>query len=164
MGEIGTFIGDVWNSILQVLSIFLIPDWELLIGLLPVLLLLGLLGPVLSLLALGWVHHFLTRRRFRVSIADPQPYPGPRDENGQMIVGDNIPFCTRDGLIYPPNARLCIECREELSVRCPVDATIRRASEQLCRACGTRYVLGASSLPMTVRPSAGPPPGGAAAA
>jgi hypothetical protein len=164
VGEIGTFIGDIWDAILGVLAIFLIPDWDLLIGLLPVLLLLGVLGPVLTLLMLGWAWHWMTRRRGRVRIADMEPVAGERDAAGALIVGDNVPFCSRDGLIYPPNISVCEICREELSVRCPVDGTTRSARQQLCRSCGTKYVLGASSSLITVRRKAGPPPGGAAVA
>jgi len=49
-------------------------------------------------------------------------------------------------------------------VRCPIDQTTRPASQELCRVCGTRYVLGASRTGLTVRRSGRPPEGGAAVA
>jgi hypothetical protein len=162
--QIGDFLGGIAEAILAVLSIVLIPDWDLLIGVMPVLLILGVLGPILTLLMVGWLHHFLTRRRGRVRITDVAPSPALLDAAGVPVVPPNVPFCTRDHLVYPPSARRCDECKEELSVRCPVDGTMRFASQQLCRGCGTRYVLGASSAVVSVRPSAGPPPGGAAVA
>ena len=58
----------------------------------------------------------------------------------------------------------CRECRQELTVRCPTDGTLRSASEQTCSACGTRYVLGAVETAVAVQRRSGPPAGGAAVA
>ena len=39
-------LNEIWNQILDVTSIFVMPDWGVLIGLLPVLILLGVVGAV----------------------------------------------------------------------------------------------------------------------
>lgn len=153
-----------WDQLLGFLSRIIIPDWNALIALVPLFALLGLLGPVLSLLALAWLHHRLTRRAGRVRLGEALPVIAERDEDGQLIVPANAPFCSRDGLIYPGSAATCDRCRGELSVRCPVDDTVRPAAQQLCRACGTRYVLGAADTALTIRRTGRPPRGGAAVA
>ncbi len=155
---------DAWTSILQTLERFIVPDWSDWIGLLPLLLVLTVIGPILSLLMLGWLHHFITKRRYRVRYVDPEPVNGTFDENGTLMVGPNIPFCARHGLIYPPTATICDVDKEELAVKCPVDDAPRTARQQTCGACGTRYVLGATPSAVTVRGSGRPPAGGAAVA
>ena len=153
-----------WDQVLAFLEKVIIPDWGALVALAPLFGVLGLLGPVFTLLALAWLHHRVTRRAGRVRIADPDPMPAQLDEDGEPIVPANVPFCVRDALLYPATATTCERCGDELKVRCPVDGTTRTAGQQLCRACGTKYVLGASSTPVTIRRSGRPPAGGAAAA
>ena len=155
---------DLWGNLLRLLQQLIIPDWNDLIALLPLALVFGLLGPVLTLLMLAWLHHRVTRRKGRVRIAELEPVPALRDENGEPLVGPNTPYCPRHSLIYPPHATTCDVDHEELTVRCPIDDTLRTATEQTCRACGTKYVLGASLAPVTVRPTGRPPEGGAAIA
>ena len=80
------------------------------------------------------------------------------------MVPANVPYCSTDALLYPARARRCEVCGQELTVRCPVDDTLRPAGDPLCRTCGTKFVLGAASTALTVRRPAGPPEGGAAVA
>ena len=87
-----------------------------------------------------------------------------RDEDGRAIFPPNVPFCAQHELIYPASARSCDVDGGELLVRCPIDDNTRVASQQLCRVCGTRYQLGASVAPVTVRRRGHPPEGGAAIA
>ena len=155
---------DLWGDFLRLMEQLIIPDWGNLVGLLPLLLIAGVLGPILTLLMLGWVVHWFRRRRGRVRIADVEPFEAPRDASGEVLVGPNTPFCARHGLIHPPQATTCVVDHEELTVRCPVDDTLRPATQQVCRACGTRYVLGATQSPITVRRTGRPPEGGAAVA
>lgn len=160
----GANLSDPGAAILDALSIVIIPDWNILIALLPVALLLGLLGPILTLLALGWFIHLARRKTGRARIAEAGPVPYSLDAAGMPLVPANRPYCPRDRLLYPGGATVCIVCRDELTVRCPVDDTTRTARQQLCRACGTRYVLGASETAITVQRRGGPPEGGAAVA
>ena len=39
-------LNQIWNSILEITTLFVIPDWGALIGLLPILILLGVVGPL----------------------------------------------------------------------------------------------------------------------
>jgi hypothetical protein len=155
---------DAWTAFLTWLSKIVTPDWNGLIQLLPLFVVIGLLGPVLSLLMLYHLYHFMKRQRPRIRYAEPEPHAAPVGDDGQPIIPANVPYCSRHGLIYPLSATVCELDGEELSVRCPVDETVRVARQQLCRVCGTKYVLGASSAALTVQPVHRPPEGGAAAA
>jgi hypothetical protein len=162
--EIFRAVEGAWDSILQLLSKIIIPDWNDVIGWLPLLVLLGLVGPILSLLMLAWLYHFITRPRFHVRVDDPEPVQAERGPDGYFTVPPNVPYCPREGLIYPARARRCSSCRQELVVRCPVDSTVRIAGEETCRSCGTKYVLGAGRASLVVRRTSEPPEGGAAVA
>jgi hypothetical protein len=155
---------DPGSAFLDWLSTLLLPDWEGLIGLLPILVIAGVTGPILSLLALYWLYHLVTARRGRVRTEDPQPSVAEMGDDGQPIYPPNVPFCAAHRLLYPPSATTCDVDGGELAVRCPVDDNTRVASQQLCRVCGTRYQLGASVAPVTVRRRGRPPEGGAAIA
>jgi len=93
-----------------------------------------------------------------------EPVSAPVGANGLPMFPPNVPFCEEHAVIYPPGARSCELDGGELTVRCPVDDASRPASQQLCRACGTKYVLGAATTAMTIRRSGSPPEGGAAVA
>lgn len=155
---------DPWTAFLNWLSTILIPDWNGLIGLLPLLLIFGLIGPVLSLLMMYWVYVMMTSRRGRVRIDEPSAEAAPVGRDGNPVYPVNTPYCPTHALIYPPTARMCNIDGEELLVRCPVDDAVRVASQQLCRTCGTRYQLGASLSPVVIRSRGRPPEGGAAVA
>ena len=60
---------DAWTAFLQWLQTIIIPDWNGLISLLPVLIVLGVIGPALSLLAAYWVYVLATNRRGKVRTA-----------------------------------------------------------------------------------------------
>lgn len=156
-------MSDPWTQVLQFLSKVIIPDWGTIIAVIPILLIIGVLGPVLSLVALRWALELVSRRRGRVRLATIEVRTAERDALGLPVVPANVPYCPRDALVFGPRDTRCSACGDELEVRCPVDGTVRPASRQICTACGTRFVLG--ELPALVSASrAGPPPGGAAAA
>lgn len=155
---------DPWTAFLDWLSTILIPDWNGLIQLLPILLILGVVGPGLTFLALYWIYVRFSNRRGKVRIDEPEPVPAEQAADGTFIYPANAPYCPTHHLIYPATARECPVDSEELLVRCPVDASVRVAGQQLCRTCGTRYQLGASLAPIVVRRRGSPPAGGAAVA
>lgn len=154
---------DPWTSFLNWLQTVIIPDWGGLISLLPVLLIIGLIGPVLTLLAVYWLYVRITVRRGKVRTYDPEPVPAEIDGAGNYAYPPNAPYCPSHHLIYPPTYRECPVDHEELLVRCPVDGAVRVAEQQLCRTCGTRYQLGVALTPLEVRHGR-PPAGGAAVA
>jgi hypothetical protein len=131
---------------------------------LPIAVLVGLVGPILTIVFLYWTYQQAKRPRFRVRSTETAPMPVPRGDAGLAIVPANVPYCSRDGLLHAARATTCTTCRDELSVRCPVDQTLRPVSQQTCSACGTRYVLGASDTALAVRRQGHPPEGGAAVA
>ena len=153
-------IQRIWQSFLDFLEMFVIPDWGGLVGLLPVFLVLGVIGPLLSLAVLFWLIYFL--RKPRVPLAsDPEPVAAPIGADGKPVIPRGEPFCYRDGLIYPANAKRCDVCGDDLSVRCPKCDVGRPASISTCGNCG--LVLKVRPQTQIIRP-AQPPPGGAAAA
>ncbi len=155
---------DPWTAFLNWLSTILIPDWNGLFQLLPVLLILGVVGPGLSLLALYWMYVRLKSRRGKVRISEPEPYAAQLNADGSHAYPANAPYCPTHNLVYPPTVRMCNIDGEELTVRCPVDESVRVAGQQLCLTCGTRYELGASLTPVVVSRRGTPPAGGAAVA
>lgn len=164
MADISRALENAWHELLAVLEKIIIPDWNDVIGWLPILLVIGLIGPVLTLLVLYWAWVHLRRDRPRIAYGEAAAHPAMRNEEGFLVVPANVPYCPRDGLIHPPGAVDCERCHRELIVRCPVDETTRTARTDLCRACGTRYVLGATRSAVTVRRRREPPEGGAALA
>ena len=70
---------DAGSVFLDWLQTILVPDWHGLMQLVPILLIVGLVGPGLTLILLYWLYVRLTTRRGRVRIDDPQPLPAPRD-------------------------------------------------------------------------------------
>ena len=155
---------DPWTAFLDWLSTILIPDWNGLIQLMPILLIVGVVGPALSLLALYWFYVWATNRPGKVRIAEPEPTVVEPQPDGTYVYPPNVPYCATHHLIYPPTVQQCEIDREDLEVRCPVDDSVRVAGQQLCRTCGTRYQLGASLAPVVVAGRGQPPAGGAAVA
>lgn len=155
---------DAWTSFLRFLSTIITPSWDDLIRLMPLFVIVGVLGPALSLLVLYHLYHFVKRSRPRIQLQEAEASAAPLGEGGMPVIPPNVPHCSKHGLIYPLDATVCELDREELSVRCPVDDVVRSARQQLCKACGTRYILGASNTAIMVRRAGRPPEGGAAAA
>lgn len=155
---------DPWTAFLDWLTTVLVPSWGELIGLLPFFVVLGVVGPLLTLIVALWGWYLLNRRRGRVRRSELQAVPAPTDADGVAAFPPNVPFCETHELLYPPRARTCEIDGGELGVRCPVDDTVRAAGVETCPACGTRYVLGAGTAPTVVAGPPGPPEGGAAVA
>ena len=66
-------LNAIWNQILQVTSLFVIPDWGQVIASLPVVVVLGLVAPFLTFLALGTVIYLVRKPRVSVRFEE-----GPR--------------------------------------------------------------------------------------
>ncbi|MEK6720165.1 MAG: hypothetical protein AABZ33_05775 [Chloroflexota bacterium] len=152
---------NLWHQILDVLSLFIIPDWGEVINLIPLLLLAGLIGPLLTIAALVWFVYAVRRPRTGVQILEG-PDRAQIGADGQPIFPTAEPYCHRDALIYPAGATHCDECRDDLLVRCPKCSVGRVATMAACGNCGLELNLKARVR--TVSRIAGPPPGGAAIA
>ena len=152
-------IHDLWLAFLQAIEGFVIPDWGALIALIPYLLVIGVLGPILSLIVLGWVIYAFVRPRRKVAYAEG-PSVAPIVD-GQPVYPSGEPYCPYDGLVYPSGSTTCERCRRDLTLRCPRCSAGRPAQIQACGNCG--LIVAVAKRDLTLRP-AGPPPGGAASA
>jgi hypothetical protein len=153
-------IGRIFQGIIDFLQPILIPDWRALLDLLPVLLLIGVVGPLLSLLALGWFVYFVQKPRARIKYEDPKPRLA-RIVDGAPEYPVGEPYCPFNMLVFPPGATKCTECDRDLAVICPKCGTGRQAWIDTCGTCG--LVLKIDQTVPALQP-ASPPPGGAAAA
>ncbi len=154
-------LNGIWTQILDIASVFILPDWGGLIGLLPILIFLGVVGPLVTILLLGTLVYQARKPRVKVAFEE-----GPRmaeiDSAGEPIFPPGFPHCRRDGLIYPSGALRCERCQDDLAVICPMCGLGRTALIDTCSNCG--LVLKVKQRAVAVRTSAGPRPGGAAVA
>jgi len=155
---------DPWTSFLDWLTTVMVPSWGGLISLLPYFIVIGVVGPLITLILLMWVWHLLKRRRGAVRYGALQPSPAAIGPGGDPVFPVNEPYCERHALVFPPRATDCPVDGASLSVTCPVDGTVRDVEVDTCPACGTRFVLGATSPKAVVLAGEGPPDGGAAVA
>jgi hypothetical protein len=157
---VGDAIGRLFQGVIDFLNPIVLPDWKALVDLFPILLLIGVVGPLLSLLVLGWVVYFLGKPRSRIPYTAPEPRPA-QIVDGAPEYPTGEPYCTFDQLIYPFGATRCAVCERDLAVICPKCGTGRPAHIDRCGTCG--LVLKIDQRLPALR-AAGPPPGGAAAA
>lgn len=153
-------ISKLWSDFLAFLSRLVIPDWAGLINLLPVLVLIGLVGPLLTLALLAWLGYGVTKPRTQVTYEEGAR-PAPRDHLDRPIIPAGEPYCPRDGLIYPFGTQRCDADKTRLLLRCPKCEVVREASVATCGNCG--LTLSAKPRALIVARDA-PPPGGAAVA
>jgi ribosomal protein S27AE len=153
-------VSKMWTDFLAFLSTIVIPDWAGLIQLLPVLVLIGVVGPLLTLILLGWLGYGVTKPRTRVKYVEGVRV-APHDHLGEPIFPAGEPYCPHDGLIYAFGTTRCDRDQELLQVRCPKCGVVRDSDIRTCGNCG--LVLKVEPRTLIVA-SDGPPPGGAAVA
>ena len=56
-------LNGIWTTILNVLGLFIIPDWNSVVAMLPVLILIGVVGPFLTFTMLGSVIYLVRKPR-----------------------------------------------------------------------------------------------------
>jgi hypothetical protein len=157
---IGDQLAHLWNQLLDLTSQLVIPDWGSLIGLLPLFLVLAVLGPLITILALAWLYYFVTKPRTHVTYEEG-PRQAPLDADGRPVFPAGEPYCLAHALVYPSGTIRCPIDGELLSVVCPKCGLGRTADLDTCGNCG--LVLKIVPRARVLRP-AGPPSGGAAAA
>jgi hypothetical protein len=155
------FLNQIWTQILDVTALFVTPDWGFLVGMLPVMVLLGLVMPFLTGLAILTVAYLVTKPRAKVAFEEG-PRPAEIGPGGEPVFPVGLPHCRRDALIYPSGTLRCDTCHDELAVICPMCGLGRMARTDTCSNCG--LVLKVKTRAVAVRTTAGPKPGGAAAA
>jgi hypothetical protein len=149
---------QIWNGFIDLSAKVVIPDWGGLVGLLPIFLVVGVVGPILTLLALAWFVYFVRRPRLRVAYRDPRR-PAALDESGAPVFPVGEPYSVSEAMVYESGATRSAS-GDTLVVACPKCGLVRPAVEDTCGNCGLSFTLRTPTL--TVRP-AGPPPGGRAA-
>jgi hypothetical protein len=154
-------LNGIWNTILDITEMFVIPDWSSVIGLLPLLIFLGVVGPLLTFTMLGILGYQATKPRAKLSLEEG-PQVARVGADGQPIFPPGLPFCRQHGLIYPSGTLRCERGKEALAVICPMCALGRPAEIDTCPNCG--LVLNVKARPVPVGRSTGPKPGGAAVA
>lgn len=154
-------LNEIWTQILTVTSVFVMPDWGVVIGWLPVIVLLGLVMPFLTFVALGSLIYVARKPRTKV-VFEEGPRVAEIGPGGEPVFPVGLPHCRRDGLIYPSGTVRCETCHDELAVICPMCGLGRAAIIDTCTNCG--LVLKVKTRAVAVRTTAGPRPGGAAAA
>ena len=101
------------------MSLFVIPDWNAVIGLLPILVFLGIVGPLLTLLPLGIIVYQVRKPRVKGVRFEEGPTVAQIGADGQPIFPPGLPHCRRDALIYPSGTTRCERCQDELAVHLP---------------------------------------------
>jgi hypothetical protein len=152
-------LGQIWNGLLGFTAIFVTPDWKDPVSWLPVLLLVGVVGPLLTVMALGWMRYDVRRPRVRATFADPRR-GAALDADGRPVYPAGEPYSPGEQMIYEPGAVRSLS-GEELVVGCPKCGLVRRAAIDRCGNCGLSFTLKPTTRSLR---RAGPPPGGAAAA
>ena len=155
-------LNQLWNTILETMALFVIPDWNAIIGLLPILIFLGVVGPLITFMMLGIVVYQVRKPRTKGVVLEEGPTVAQIGGDGQPIFPPGLPHCRRDALIYPSGTVRCERCHDELAVICPMCGLGRSALIDTCTNCG--LVLKVNPRAVAVRTTSGPRPGGAAAA
>ena len=154
-------LNSIWSQILQVTSLFVIPDWGSVIGGLPVVIVLGLVAPFLTFLVLGTVIYQVRRPRVMSASrrARGSPKSGPTASRS-IPSGCRIAGATAWSIRPGRSAASAATTSWRWSV--PMCSLGRSALIDTCANCG--LVLKVKNRAVAVRASAGPKPGGAAVA
>ena len=154
-------LNGFWNTILDITKMFVIPDWGSVIGLLPLLIFVGVVGPLVTFSILGIFIYQVAKPRTKVRVEEG-PEIARIGSDGQPIFPPGLPYCRRHGLVFPSGTLRCDRDGEALAVICPMCSLGRPAAIDTCTNCG--LVLKVKPRPVTVARATGPKPGGAAAA
>ncbi len=152
-------LNQFWTGVLQFLAQIVTPDWGKLIVVIPVLLVLAVVGPILTILALAWLRYGAVRPRRHVRFADTRRL-AELDAAGQPVYPSGEPYSPTERMVYEPGATRSLS-GETLVVACPKCGLVRSAERETCGNCGLSF-----HLKPVVRSSgaANRPSGGAAAA
>ncbi|HEY4753969.1 MAG TPA: hypothetical protein VIH37_11835 [Candidatus Limnocylindrales bacterium] len=152
-------LNQMWTNLLEFTSRFVVPDWGALVGLIPILLLIGVVGPIVTILALAWLRYGVLRPRRRTSFADVRR-PAELDADGKPVFPAGEPYSLAEGMIYEPGATRSAS-GDELRLACPKCGLVRSAVRDTCGNCGLSFAI----KPVTRSSGAASrPTGGAAAA
>jgi hypothetical protein len=151
-------LNQIWTGLIGFTSQFVTPDWGALVGLIPGILVVAVVGPLLTLLALAWFRYGVLRPRRRVSFADSRR-PAALDGDGHPVYPAGEPYSPTEQLIYEPGATRSAS-GEALMVACPKCGLVRTADRDTCGNCGLSFTI----KPVTRSGGAASRPSGGAAA
>jgi hypothetical protein len=151
-------LNQIWTNILLFSAQFVTPDWGRLIGLIPIILVLLVVGPIVTILALFWLRYGALRPRRHVAFADPRR-PAELDADGNSVFPSGEPYSLTERMIYEPGATRSAS-GEDLLVACPKCGLVRFAAVDTCGNCGLSFTL----KPVTRSSGAASRPSGGAAA
>jgi hypothetical protein len=151
-------LNQIWTGLIGFTAQFVTPDWGALIGIIPYLLVIAVVGPLLTLLALGWLRYGLLRPRARLAFADSRR-PAEIDADGNPVYPVGEPYSPAERMIYEPGATRSAS-GEALMVACPKCGLVRTAARSTCGNCGLSFTL----KPVTRSSGAASRPSGGAAA
>ena len=155
-------LNEIWNRILEITSMFVIPDWSALIGLLPLLIFLGVVGPLLTFTMLGILVYQVASRAPRCAFEEG-PQVAAIGADGEPIFPPGLPVLPpRRPHLSRPARSAATRGEDELAVICPMCGLGRPAEIDTCTNCG--LVLKVKPRPVPVAAARGPKPGGAAVA
>lgn len=151
-------LNQMWTNLLQFTSQFVVPDWGKLVGLIPILLLIGVVGPIVTILALAWLRYGALRPRRRAHFADTRR-PAEIDADGNPVFPAGEPYSPAEAMIYEPGATRSAS-GAELIVACPKCGLVRSAVRDTCGNCGLSFTI----KPVTRSSGAASRPSGGASA
>jgi hypothetical protein len=151
-------LNQIWSGILAFSTQFVTPDWGKLIGIIPYILVIAVVGPLLSLLVLAWLRYGALRPRRKTAFADFRR-PAALDADGNPVYPAGEPYSPADRMIYEPGATVSAS-GEALVVACPKCGLVRGAVRETCGNCGLSFTL----KPVTRSSGAASRPSGGAAA
>ena len=154
-------LDQLWTTILDFMSIFVMPDWGALIQLLPIIVFFSFIAPLLTFLPLGILIYLARKPRAKVETVEG-PQLAPIGEDGQPVFQPGLPHCRRDALVFASGTTRCDRCGDDLAVICPMCGLGRPALIDTCSDCG--LVLKVKPRAVVVHTTPGPRPGGAAVA
>jgi hypothetical protein len=152
-------LNQSWTGVLQFLNGIVVPDWGGLVNLLPIFVVIGVVGPILTLLAFFWFAYLVQKPRLRTTMADHRRR-APLDADGNPVFPPGEPYSPQEQVIYEAGT-VRSDSGEALVLACPKCGLVRAAAIDTCGNCGLSFTLRTSTI--SLRP-AGPPPGGSAAA
>ena len=152
-------LNQLWTDLLAASGAFVVPDWGALIGLLPIFLLLFVVGPILTILALAWLRYGVLQPHPKVAFADTRR-AAPLGEDGEPSYPLGEPYSPIERVIYEPGTTRS-PSGERLVVACPKCSLVRPSVEDTCGNCGLSFTIKPTTR--SLRP-AGPPAGGASVA
>ena len=151
-------LNEMWSSFIEATSAFVIPDWGQLINLLPLFLVAGVVGPILTIIILFWIRYWILKPRVSAGYADTRRLAAIGDD-GQPVFPAGEPYSLSERMIYESGATRSAG-GEELLVACPKCGLVRSAAIDTCGNCGLSFTI--TPPTRTIRPAT-PPPGGRAA-